>query len=173
MTLPKIDVKKILYATDLSENARLAFAYAVSLANCYRAGLTILHVIAEQTDLEERIAGYVSDEIWAQIKQRHFDEAREALIGKRREGAAIRDALGSFCQSAQTDGSDFQTDDILVERGQPAERILKAAAETHCDLIVMGRHGYSALKDALMGGTARQVLKRATVPVLLVKIPED
>ena len=82
MTLPKINIKKILYATDLSENARLAFAYAISLANSYRAGLTILHVIAEQTDLEERIAGYVSDDVWAQIKQRHFDEAREALIGK-------------------------------------------------------------------------------------------
>ncbi len=35
MTLPKVEVKKILYATDLSENARYAFAYAVSLADLY------------------------------------------------------------------------------------------------------------------------------------------
>ena len=33
MDIPKVEVKKILYATDLSENARHAFAYAVSLAN--------------------------------------------------------------------------------------------------------------------------------------------
>jgi len=32
MQLPKIEVKKILYATDLSDNARYAFAYALSLA---------------------------------------------------------------------------------------------------------------------------------------------
>jgi hypothetical protein len=37
MVLPKVDVKKILYATDLSENARFAYAYAVSLANLYGA----------------------------------------------------------------------------------------------------------------------------------------
>ena len=33
MILPKVEVNKILYATDLSENARYAFAYAVSLAD--------------------------------------------------------------------------------------------------------------------------------------------
>lgn len=40
MKLPEINVKKILYAKDLSENARYAFAYAVSLANFYGAGLS-------------------------------------------------------------------------------------------------------------------------------------
>ena len=29
------DIKKILYATDLSESARYAFGYAASLADCY------------------------------------------------------------------------------------------------------------------------------------------
>ena len=42
--LPRVDIKNILYTTDLSANARYAFAYAISLANLYRAKLTILHV---------------------------------------------------------------------------------------------------------------------------------
>ena len=41
--LPVVDIKRILYATDLSENARYAMAYAVSLANTYCAQITILH----------------------------------------------------------------------------------------------------------------------------------
>jgi len=45
MIVPQI--KKILYATDLSENARYAFAYAASLANQYGAGVTILHVLED------------------------------------------------------------------------------------------------------------------------------
>jgi hypothetical protein len=45
MKLPKVDIKKILYATDLSEGAKYAFAYAVSLANTYHASITILHVL--------------------------------------------------------------------------------------------------------------------------------
>ena len=47
MNLPNIQIKKILYATDLSETAVHSFAYAVSLANMYDAGITILHVLAE------------------------------------------------------------------------------------------------------------------------------
>ena len=38
------EIKKILYTTDLSQNARYAFGYAASLANRYDAGITILHV---------------------------------------------------------------------------------------------------------------------------------
>jgi nucleotide-binding universal stress UspA family protein len=47
MKLPNTQIKKILYATDLSETAVHAFSYAVSLANMYGAGITILHVLAE------------------------------------------------------------------------------------------------------------------------------
>ena len=41
------EIKKILYATDLSENARFAFGYAASLANRYGAQIVMLHVIEE------------------------------------------------------------------------------------------------------------------------------
>ena len=39
------EIKKILYTTDLSKNARHAFSYAASIANRYDAGVTILHVL--------------------------------------------------------------------------------------------------------------------------------
>lgn len=174
MTIPTIEVKKILFATDLSEHAIRAFAYAVSLANLYRAGLTILHVIAEDPDLDERIIGHVSAETWEMIKQRHFDEAREALIGKRRgSGRAIKDALDTFCEKAQAEGSDFQTDEILVLRGNPSEQVLETTEQSNIDLVVMGSHGYSGLKEALMGGTARQVVRHSKVPVVLVPLPAE
>jgi len=47
MTLPKVEIKKILYATDLSESARYAFAYALSLANLYGARITFVRVLRE------------------------------------------------------------------------------------------------------------------------------
>ena len=59
MKLPKVEVKKILYATDLSENARYAFAYAVSLADLYHAGITMIHVLPEVPDIvDKNIIGY-------------------------------------------------------------------------------------------------------------------
>ncbi|KPJ75780.1 MAG: hypothetical protein AMJ54_13915 [Deltaproteobacteria bacterium SG8_13] len=173
MDLPAVEVKKILYATDLSEHALRAFAYAVSLANLYGAGLTILHVIAEDPDLDERIIGHVSADTWEMIKQRHFEEAQEALIGKKGSGRAIKDVLDTFCEQAQSKGCSFDTDEVLVLRGNPSEQILETLAEKGCDLVVMGSHGYSALKDALMGGTSRRVVRYSKVPVVIVPLPSD
>jgi nucleotide-binding universal stress UspA family protein len=69
MDLPKVDVKKILYATDLSENARYAFAFAVSLADLYNAAITFIHVLPEvRSRLDKIIIGYISVERWGAIK---------------------------------------------------------------------------------------------------------
>jgi nucleotide-binding universal stress UspA family protein len=173
MELPEVKIKKILYATDLSENARLAFAYAVSLANLYCAGLTMVHVIAEDPDLDEKVIGYISAERWAEIKKRNFQEAEETLTGKLKGGLAIKDVLERFCEKAQAGGVTFEKDEILVLKGNPVEQILNTARDKSFDLIVMGSHGYGTLQDAMMGGTARRVLRRAKVPVLLVRLPED
>ena len=176
MDLPKVDVKKILYATDLSESARYAFAYAVSLADLYNAAITMIHVLPEVSDiLDKNIIGYISADRWEEIKSQNVDEAREALIGKRRDHLAIRDALHQFSQNVKEShaGSGFVTDDIVVVRGNPVEQILAQAEEKNCDLIVMGTHGHGTLADVMMGSTARRVLRRSTKPVLVVRLPEE
>jgi len=173
MEFPGVNINKILYTTDLSENARDAFAYAASLANLYKAGLTILHVIAEDPGFDEKVIGHVSAERWAKIKEQHFQEAQETLTGKLRGGMAIKAVLDRFCEKAQVEGCTFETDEILVLKGHPVEQILATAESKASDLIVMGSHGYGTLKDAMMGGTARRVLRRAKVPVLLVRLPSE
>ena len=176
MNIPKVDVKNILYATDLSENARYAFAYAISLANLYGAKLTLLHVLPEVPDiLDSTVIGYINSERWEEIKQQHFQEAKQSLIGKRRDHLAIKEVLDQFCEEAkkESEGGGIETDDILVEKGNPVEQILKQAEEKNCDLIVMGTKGQSTLADAVMGSTARRVLRRSQKPVLVVRLPED
>lgn len=176
MDLPNIKIKKILYATDLSENARLAFAYAVSLSDLYGARLTLLHVLSEIPNLlDNQVVGYISADRWEEIKAQNLQEARETLIGKSRNRRAVKEVLHQFCKDTGADQkcADFVLDDIVVVRGDPVKEILKAAGDNDCDLIVMGSHGYGALEDAMLGGTARRVLRRAKVPVLLVRLPED
>jgi len=175
LRLPRVEVKNILYTTDLSDSARYAFAYAVSLASLYRAKLTILHVIPQEENLEGRLRGYISDEKIAELKQQHLQEARETLIGKQSGLAAIRAALNQFTDQALSDlnAKAVNTDEIMVELGHPVEVIVRVAEENSCDLIVLGSHGYGVLKDALMGGTARGVIRRTKKPVLIVRLPED
>jgi len=63
----------------------------------------------------------------------------------------------------------FATDEIIVERGDPAKQILTYSKEKNCDLIVVGSHGQGSLTGAMMGSTAKRVLKKSKVPVLVVR----
>src|SRR5210317_1295534 len=99
MILPKVDIKRILYATDLSESARHAFAYAVSLANLYGASITLLHTLDETPELVDKgVVGYIGAERWEEIKKQHYQEARKSLVGKKRDSVPIREVLDQFCE---------------------------------------------------------------------------
>ena len=173
MTIQAVKIKKILYATDLSQNAHYAFSYAVSLSDHYGAPLVLLHVLPEApSPLDNRVIGYIGANKWEQIKQRHVSEAREALIGKRHDHAAVTEVLNQFHKDVKKDG-DHAEDEIIVETGNTVDVILKCAADNHCDLIVMGTHGHGTLTDAMMGSTARRVSRKSRIPVLTVRLPEE
>lgn len=176
MELPKVEINKILYATDLSKNAHFAFAYAVSLADLYNAAIVIIHILPELPDIiDKNVLGYIDSDRWEEIKSQHFEEAKEALIGKRRDHLAIKEALHQFSENVKEShqGTGFVTDDIVVVRGNPVEQILAQAEEKNCNLIVMGTHGHGKLADAMMGSTARRVLRRSVKPVLVVRLPAE
>ena len=172
MKLSNIQIKKILYATDLSETAVHAFSYAVSLANMYGAGITILHVLAE-TPGEEFITNMIDTDTWNEIKKRHYSEAQQQLIGKKRGHVAIKEVLQAFSEEAKADGEDqpFVTDEVLIKNGDPAEIIVQTAKEQNCDLIVMGTHGRGAITDVLIGSTAKRVVRQSKIPVLVIRLP--
>ena len=172
MELPNIQIKKILYATDLSESAVHAFSYAVSLANMYGAGITILHVLAEIPG-EEFITNMIDSGTWNEIKARHYSEARDQLIGKKRDHIAIKEVLQAFSEEVNVDAKDqtFVTDEILIKNGTPAEVIVETSQELKCDLIVMGTHGQSSFADVFVGSTAKRVIKNSPIPVLVIRLP--
>jgi nucleotide-binding universal stress UspA family protein len=58
----------------------------------------------------------------------------------------------------------------LVE-GEPADTIVNFAREMGADLIVIGSHGRSGLSRLLMGSVAEHVVRKASCPVLTVKMP--
>lgn len=176
MILPKVHIKKILYATDLSDSARHAFAYAISLANLYGAGITILHALVEVPEIVDRgVIGHIGAERWEAIKQQHYHEAKETLTGKKREHVPIKEVLEQFCEDAREshENQNFVTDEIVVTRGHPVTEILEQAEKRNCDLIVMGTHGHGLLEDALMGSTAQRIVRRSQKPVLVVRLPEE
>ncbi len=160
------EIKTILYATDLSDNARYAYRYAASIAQRYSAQITILHVIENlTTDTFLQIHGYVGKEKWKELQQ----EKQADFVSR------IRGRLSNFCDeiSSEIDACTFQVDKILVKDGIAADEIIHQADLNGADMIIMGTRGYGMFKDALMGGTARRVVRRSSIPVMVVRLPED
>jgi len=160
------DIKKILYATDLSENARYAFGYAVNLANRHDAKITVLHV-AE--DLSSFAGSMVADII---------GEKRLADIKLEKEKEIISDItarLEEFCKDVQREAPScpFVVDNTIVVNGHPVDQIVHQAEEMEADLIVIGSHGRGGLADVTMGSTSRRVLRRCAMPVLVVRLQKD
>ena len=48
-----------------------------------------------------------------------------------------------------------------------ADTILSRIADRGCDLLVMGGYGHGRMRELVLGGVTRRILKHMTVPVLM------
>ena len=159
------EIKRILYATDLSENARHAFAYAASLANRYQGKITVLHVLEELPhSAQMRVAAIVGKDKWQEMQK---DNEGEVL-------SKIRTRVEEFCKDVGNDLADcpFIVDEIIVKSGVPADEILDQSMGIGCDMIIMGTHGHGIIGNVLMGSVARRVVRRSRIPVLVIRHPD-
>jgi nucleotide-binding universal stress UspA family protein len=159
-------IKKILYATDLSDNARHVFAYAAAIANRFDAEIIILHAVEPISPYtQQRLSEMIGESQWAEMQKNKEQETVDL----------IRQRLDRFCQEmgSELNACPFQVADILVKRGNAVEAILEQSRSNHCDLIVMGTHGHGTLADVFVGSTARRVIRRSQVPVMVAHLPEN
>jgi universal stress protein A len=134
----------ILHPTDFSETAEGAFPLACSLARDHGARLIVLHVYPPPLGHDEVIA--------------------------RRQPEAYEKPFWSALRRVRTDDAKIDIEHRLVE-GDAAAEILRVAQEADCDLIVMGTLGRTGLPRLLMGSVAEKIVRRASCPVLTVKVP--
>lgn len=173
--IPKIEYKKILYTTDLSESGRYAFHHAASLANQYQAKLIAFHVVEGGPEMDRRLFGYVDEKLWEEIKKRNLEEARDMLVRRKRDNVAIEECVGQYCDEVQATMPDepVASYKIVVKMGEPVEQIIEESETGGYDLIVMGSHGHGPITAAMMGDTASRVVRRSKIPVLVIRVPEE
>jgi nucleotide-binding universal stress UspA family protein len=142
-----MNVRTILVAADFSECSEDAFRVARALACDYGAQLIVLEV-ATPPPL------FTPGEL-QKVLQRS-DGYQAELEGRLRQVYAADSPTGV---------------EYRVQDGDPAVEILGVAREAGCDLIVMGTHGRTGLRRLLIGSVAEQVVRKASSPVLTVKVP--
>jgi len=152
-------IKKILYATDLSKNSSYAFLYATDMAKRHDAKIVILHAI-------EPIPPYA--EVYGGITERTKQKQQEESI------EFIKKHLQEFCKKAESQIGPPCVElvsKILVPWGHPPEEILSAEEKEDCDVIVLGTHGKGFLANTFLGSVSSAVLHRTRKPVFIIPLP--
>ncbi len=155
------EIKKILYATDLSKNSSHAFLYATDMAKRHDAKIIILYAV-------EPIPAYVtaySSTAVPPIEQELDKIAKD-----------IKKRIQKFCRKAEAQVG-FpcfdQVSKILVPYGHPPEEILNTADKEGCDAIVLGTHGKGFLAHTFLGSVSSAVLHRTRKPVFIIPLPAE
>jgi glycine betaine transporter len=141
-----VSLKRILYATDLSESSNAALRYAIELARCEGGQLTIMHVI----DDSDRM-------LWGPAMIAYLDRAKLTEETRRKLDDLI----------ARETPPDMQIERLVVD-GKPFRKIVDAAEDRGMDIIVLNLQSKSMLERAIMGSTAERIVRLAHTPVLAV-----
>jgi nucleotide-binding universal stress UspA family protein len=149
-------LRRVLCATDFSDNAAAALDAAVAVAQAAQATLLVLHVArpAAGRSQQERAAP-----IPAEVARARADPVEElARIGRAATSAGV-----------ETERS--------LRRGDPAEQIVAEAQRAGADLIVVGLHSRDAPDHWFVGSVTECVVRTAPCPVMVVKpsprVPRD
>ncbi|HPQ43564.1 MAG TPA: universal stress protein [Syntrophales bacterium] len=159
-----LEIKKILYATDLSKNSAYAFRYAVDLAKNHHAEIYLLHVVERLGPFAESI---VENYLEMKDSGHHERIVHESIERTKKRIAAFRDR-------ELADHPEIVNEHVTIDvhEGYPVEEILTKATDNNCDLIVMGTHGKGLVNHTFLGRIAERVLNRARKPVIVVPLPE-
>lgn len=139
--------RTILVPMDFTEASDRALDYALSMADCLRASVAILHVV-ERMYAE----GFLDTPAKSSFRREAHDEARKRLdaVVERKS-----DCLAPIKR--------------IVSRGIPQHEILRFAGFMGVDLIVLGRRRRSLLSRWLWGSVSDDIVDMAPCPVLVVK----
>ncbi len=149
------NVKRIMVAFDLSENATEALRFAAEMAKDLSAEMVVANVI-NQRDIDAvekvmRFSSNISVEKYVADQKRDRAEQIEAII----------DEVG---------GGDLSVR-IAFRIGVPFAELIAAVADEGADMLVMGAKGRGNLAGVIFGSTAEKVFRRCAVPLVIIRKP--
>ena len=144
-------MKKIIWATDGSEEAERALEYAKYLALKSDGEIIGVHVVP----------------LAVQLLYENLSESKENVKDWRlqiEKNAALR--FEEVSRELKKVGIKF---DGVILKGKPSDKIREIAKRRKADLIVLGKHGHGFFESMFVGSETIKVLKGSHIPVLAVR----
>ena len=145
-------MNNILVPTDFSEQAENALHVAAQLARQYDAEIFLLHLLELPLHQIDAMSSH--------------SELPEAMFFMKLAQKRFKDVLSKdFLQDVKVHET--------VEFNQSFNQLPETCREKNIDLIVMGSHGASGLKEIFIGSNTEKVVRNSNTPVLVIKKPHE
>jgi manganese transport protein len=142
LATPKL-YRRILVPLDHTATDQQALAHCATLARGSGAEVVLVHV---EEDVTSQFYGEAAETAEVESGREYFDALVHSL---REQGLNVRL--------------------IVRHSSNPGEEIVRVARELQPDLVVMGAHGHTGLKDVVFGTTIHSVRHQLPVPMLIVR----
>ena len=139
-------INRILVPVDFSPISENAIQTAVAISKRQLATVTLLYVVENTFVLFPPEAGGAAGLLLPQL----IKDANENLSQLAKNLRVTHDIVVNH----------------IVQSGNPADEICRWALHKQIDLIVMGTHGASGLREFFLGSNAYRVVKNAPCPVM-------
>jgi universal stress protein A len=153
-----VDYKNILFCTDFSEDANIAFFHALDLAKKHAAKLHIFHV------------PHSSYAYMRHVVDEHVPEGSqggEAFFDEK----VMKGAEEALKKEYESKLGDFKDCVYVVKSGAPDIEIIRYAKKHNIDVIVMGAMGKAEQDRMIHGSTVANVSKYAHCHVIAIRNP--
>ena len=143
-------MKKILVPFDFSKPAINAFRFALDVLERSKGNLKLLHVI-ELPVLNDTVLMPMlnfEEELLKELRQKASDQFKKITEKYNKNGAKVS---------------------WEVAFGSPSKTLLDIIKYEEFDLVIMGSHGASGLREYVIGSNAEKMIRRSPVPVLVTK----
>ena len=149
-------MKTIIVAVDFSNATPGVLEMAVGMAKAFGAELRLFHAVEPEPSYTAY--GFTPEEFPAM--HIYQEEARRR--------AAVK--LEELVTQVKADLPDVSSQ---VVEGSPLHALLEYVKEIQPDLVVLGAHGHGVIASLLLGSVAEGMVRKATVPTLVVPaVPE-
>jgi nucleotide-binding universal stress UspA family protein len=148
--------QRILVPVDGSPASSKGLREAIALAKLTNGRILLVHVVDDMSLLisSAEYAGLNAD-MFAALREAGEKILAEATAEVQRAGIAVEAKL-------------FENVDLPLW-----QRVVALVREWRAELVVMGTHGRRGVRRVVLGSDAEQIVRSASVPVLLVRAGED
>ena len=147
--------KQLLVPLDGSHTAESALPTALELAAKFGGEITLIRVVSAPTSLPN-VDGRAYSNLHFEMRQHVHDEATNYL-------KVLKNSLRQ---------QGYIVHHQVIEDESPANAILEVVDAQGMDAIVMSTHGWGGLARWVFGSVADKVIRRADIPVVLIRANE-